>query len=68
MKLLLFWNRKSSMEHSSRWQQECNGGRVDIISQILVKNEEVSQVKACAFVLVLSSLIFDILCCKIYIS
>ena len=41
VKLLLFWNRKSSSgTQQRRWQQECNGSRVDIISQILVKNEE----------------------------
>ena len=52
VKLLLFWNRKSSSgTQQRRWQQECNGGRVDIISQgeelqdgsILVKNEECLQ-------------------------
>ena len=34
VKLLLFWNRKSSSgTQQRRWQQECNGSRVDIISQ-----------------------------------
>ena len=32
--------KKKQSLNRNRQQQECNGGRVDIISQILVKNEE----------------------------